>query len=71
MSAPEVGEAVDVDVDADALGAVPGGGEAEVGHLGSDPRQGGQALDGGGDVGVVFIADEFGGLLDVSVGIVS
>jgi hypothetical protein len=57
---------VDMDVYAYALGTVPGGREAEVGHLGADPGEGGEAFDGVGDVAVELVAEDYGGLFYVS-----
>lgn len=52
---PEVRDPVDVHVDADAFGAVPRRGEAEMGHLGADPGERREALDGVGDVAFPLI----------------
>lgn len=67
MPAPHVGDAVDVHVDTDALGTAPGSGQAEVGHLGPDAGEGGEALYGWGDVAVELVAEDDGCLLEVSV----
>ncbi|KXH55207.1 hypothetical protein CSAL01_12444 [Colletotrichum salicis] len=66
VPAPEVRDAVYVHVHADAFGAVPGCGQAEVGHFGSDTRQGGEAFDCVGDVAVEFVAEDDGCRFDES-----
>ena len=66
MPTPQVRDAVDVHVDADAFVSPPGRAHAEVGHLGSHAREGGQAFDRGGDVGGVVGAQDFGRGFDVA-----
>lgn len=56
---------MDVDVDADALVAAPCGAQGEVRHFGADAGEGDEACEGGGDVGVVGVAQDLGGALDV------
>ena len=63
MPAPEIGDAVDVNVDANAFGAVPGGGHAEISHLGTNAGEGGQALDCVENIAVPFVVEDDGRLL--------
>lgn len=66
MPAPEVGDAVDVDIHAYTFGAVPGGGEAEVGHFGAHAGERGEAGNCVGDVAMPLVAEEEGSLFDIS-----
>ena len=51
-------------VNADALVATPGGGHAEISHLGADAGEGDETVDGGGDIGVVVGTEDLSGGLD-------
>ena len=65
MPAPEIRDPMDVDVDADAFVAAPGGGHGKVGHFGADAGKGDEAGDGVWYVGVVLGAEDEGGGFDV------
>ncbi len=65
MPAPQIRDAVDVHVDADAGVDAPGGAEAEIGHLGPHAGQAQQARQGARDVGVVLLGQDGGRLEDV------
>ena len=66
MPAPQIRDAVDMDVNPYAFGPTPRGAQAQVGHFGPHARQRHESVDGVGYVARVVVAEDGRGRLDVS-----
>lgn len=58
VPAPQVRDAVDVHIDADAFGAAPRGAHAQVRHLGPHARKADESFDGIGDIALEAVAQD-------------
>lgn len=65
MPPPQIGDAMHVHIDTDALDAAPCGAHAQIRHLRSDPGKLEEAFDRGGDVGCEAVAQHDGRCEDV------
>jgi hypothetical protein len=62
---PQIRDAVNVYIDADAFVAAPRSAQREVCHFGADSGERYKTVNCVGDIGIELVAQDLGGLLDV------